>query len=101
MIHHLPFQVILPGYHSFSDDGDFQDWTDNTVSSHDILKEEVQAFICYSLPITLSCIIPTLTSLVPGTTFAMLLQILMKQVCKLTNSNFHSNPLYCSTTTCT
>jgi hypothetical protein len=25
MIHHLPFQVILPGYHSFSDDGDFQD----------------------------------------------------------------------------
>ena len=42
MIDQLPFHIILPGY-SFSDDGDFQDWTDNTVSSHDILEEEVQA----------------------------------------------------------
>jgi len=43
MIDHLLFQVILPGYHSFSNDGDFQDWIDNTVSSHDILEEEVHA----------------------------------------------------------
>jgi hypothetical protein len=100
MIDHLLFQVILPGYHSFSNDGDFQDWT--TLFHHMIFwKRKSRLFICYSLPITWYCIIPTLASLVPGTTYAMLLQILLKQMCKLTNSNFHSNPQYCLPTTCT